>query len=103
MEGSEYGIEVRSLCCDAVISALGDERLSGTAPSMTADVCRRALDHVDLIAGYVRDPVMRERFFQRAPVRRIIDNAVRYSGRDAAEGGQRNGALRRRELDRPGK
>jgi tetratricopeptide (TPR) repeat protein len=84
MEGSEYGIEVRSLTCEAVIQAMRDERLSGATPSLTADVSRRALDHVDLIAGYVRDPFGRERFFQRPPVKRIVDHAMRYSGRDAS-------------------
>jgi eukaryotic-like serine/threonine-protein kinase len=83
MEGSEYGIEVRSLCCEAVIVALADERMSGST-SMTADVCRRALDHVDRIAGYVRDPSMRDRFFQRTSVRQIIDNAARFSARQSA-------------------
>jgi len=75
MEGSEYGIEVRSLCCDAVIKALGKDAASGT--TLTTDVCRRALDQVDKLAGYVRDARLREQFHERAPVRSIVEHALR--------------------------
>ncbi len=88
MEGSEYGIEVRSLCTDAVISSLADHRLATSSPTMTADVCRRALDHVDLIAGYVRDPLRREQFFKRPPVARIVGHAMRFSGAGGGLAGQ---------------
>jgi hypothetical protein len=47
---------------------------------MTGDVCRRALDQVDRIAGYIRDPRARERFFKRPPVQRIVDHALRFTG-----------------------
>ncbi|MBW2454263.1 MAG: hypothetical protein JRI68_07125, partial [Deltaproteobacteria bacterium] len=87
MEGSEYGIEVRSLCADAVISAVSNERLATASPTMTADVCRRALDHVDLIAGYVRDPVRRDQFFKRPPVARIVSHAMRFSATASGLGG----------------
>jgi tetratricopeptide (TPR) repeat protein len=73
MEGSEYGIEVRALCCEAILRAVG-----GTSPTLTADVCRRGLDHVDKIAGYIRDERHRERFFQRPPVKTIVELATRF-------------------------
>ncbi len=76
MEGSEYGIEVRGLCCDAVIHATQADRASGMRSPMTLDVCRRALDEVDRIAGYIRDPQLRERFFRRPPVRAISSSAL---------------------------
>ena len=74
MEGSEYGILVRSLCCAAVIRAVSRDAF-GTTPTMMADVCRRSLDHVDKISGYIRDPGVRERFFERASVKFIVDHA----------------------------
>jgi hypothetical protein len=77
MEGSEYGIEVRSLCCQAVIRAIASESTGRSGSTMTADVCRRALNQVDRIAGYIREPRMRELFFQRPPVRAIVELATR--------------------------
>ena len=84
MEGSEYGLEVRSLCCQAVIKALHQEKLTGSTPAMTADVCRRALDEVDRIAGFIRDDEMRELFFDRMPVREIVQNAGRFARSERA-------------------
>jgi hypothetical protein len=80
MEGSEYGIEVRSRCCEAVIRAHAQARLANSSAAMTSDVCRRALDQVDRIAGYIRDPRSRELFFKRPPVKRIVDHALRFTG-----------------------
>ena len=79
MEGSEYSVEIRSLCAEAVIHALADDDNPESAPSMTHDVCRRALEQVDKIAGYIRDPKLRELFFRRPPVKSIVDNAVKFS------------------------
>ncbi len=79
MEGSEYSIEVRSLCCEAVILAHGAAPEGSSAPNMTADVCRRALDQVDKIAGYVRDPKLREQFFRRPPVKSIVESAINFA------------------------
>jgi serine/threonine protein kinase/tetratricopeptide (TPR) repeat protein len=82
MEGSEYGIEVRSLCCEAAIAAQAQVR-TVASPSLTADVCRRALDQVDRIAGYIRDPRLRDLFFQRPAVKGIVEHATRFAARDA--------------------
>ncbi len=75
MEGSEYGILVRSLCCEAVFRALKDDAI-GASSSMTAEICRRALDHVDRVADYIRDPQLRALFFKRPTVKLIVDHAV---------------------------
>jgi predicted ATPase len=74
MEGSEYGIHIRALCARAVSDALGGDRL-GSSPTMAADVCRRSLAHVDKVAGYIRDPRLRELFFQRPSVKYIVERA----------------------------
>jgi len=79
MEGSEYSIEVRSLCCETVIHALEKDSREGAVPTMTADVCRRALNQVDKVAGYIRDLRLRELFFQRPPVRAIVGQAMRFA------------------------
>ncbi|MBM4358914.1 MAG: AAA family ATPase [Deltaproteobacteria bacterium] len=84
MEGSEYGIEVRSLCCEAVIRALGADG-SGAGATVMTDVCRRALSHVDALSGFIRDPAQRERFMMRPPVRSILDLAMRFV--PSSEGG----------------
>ncbi|MBM4375999.1 MAG: protein kinase [Deltaproteobacteria bacterium] len=77
MEGSEYGIEVRSLCCEAVTKALSRERpAEGT--DLDTDVCRRALHHVDKLSSYVRDPWLRDRFMERPPVRAIVEYAMLF-------------------------
>ncbi|MEM1031894.1 MAG: protein kinase [Myxococcota bacterium] len=82
MEGSEYGTTIRSLCVEAVTAALGGGDRRDTA-SVAADVCRRALDHVDRVAGYIRDPEHREAFFRRPPVRAILERSARMQGGEA--------------------
>jgi len=77
MEGSEYGIEVRSLCCEAIIKARGFDT-SASGSSLNTDVCRRALAQVDKLAGYVREPELRERFMHRPPVRSIVEYAMLF-------------------------
>ena len=77
MEGSEYGIEIRSLCCEAVIKAVGFDR-SATASTLNTSVCRRASNQVDKVLSYVRDPQLRERFMMRPPIRSIVENAMLF-------------------------
>ena len=80
MDGSEYGIEVRALCCHAVIQAMHRDKLTRATPAaMTADVCRRALSEVDRIAGFVRDAELRRLFLDRPAVKQIVTNAKRYA------------------------
>ncbi len=79
MEGSEYAVEVRSACCEAVLLALQQETQSGASPTMTADVFRRAFERIDKIANYIREPSLREMFFRRPPVKHIVDNAMKLA------------------------
>lgn len=78
MEGSEYGIHVRALATRAVTGAQSSDRI-GSSPAMSADVCRRALAHVDKVAGYIRDPRLKELFFKRPSVRYIVDTAQKLA------------------------
>ncbi|MEM9691698.1 MAG: tetratricopeptide repeat protein, partial [Myxococcota bacterium] len=82
MEGSEYGTKVRWLCCQAVSLAVAGDRLDAN-PSVWADVVRRSVNHIDRIAGYIRDPGHRERFFARAPVRFILEQSTKLRSHDS--------------------
>ena len=64
--GSEYGVEVRSLCCEA---------LRRGAPATARDAAARALAHVRKVAGNVRDPRLRALFYRRPVVDRILAEA----------------------------
>lgn len=59
---SEYGIEVRALCCEAMLG-------SGSAGR---DACARAVAHVHRVAERIRDPELRRMFFARPVVKRIF-------------------------------
>jgi len=90
MEGSEYGIEVRSLCCDAMLRGHPMAREPSTStPLPVLDTCQRALEHVQCIAGYIRDSQLRELFRERSPVKRILEQAaelgVQASGAQASD------------------
>jgi len=78
MEGSEYGVEVRAMCAEAMMRAFRAEGSFGAASSMSADVCRRALAHVDTVASYIRDPKLAELFFARPPVRLVREAAAEH-------------------------
>ncbi|WP_437878192.1 serine/threonine-protein kinase [Sorangium sp. So ce513] len=60
---SEYGIEVRDLCCAA---------LQKGAPASAADAYHRAAAHVRAVAGYIRDARLKALFLERAVVRRLL-------------------------------
>ncbi|WP_437639518.1 serine/threonine-protein kinase [Sorangium sp. So ce854] len=60
---SEYGIEVRDLCCAA---------LQKGAPASAADAYHRAAAHVRAVAGYIRDARLKALFLERTVVRRIL-------------------------------
>ncbi len=64
--GSEYGIEVRALCGDAMRRA---------APSSADDVYQRAAAHVKKVCGHVRDPALKRAFLSRNVVERILVEA----------------------------
>ncbi|WP_437602579.1 protein kinase domain-containing protein [Sorangium sp. So ce590] len=60
---SEYGIEVRDLCCEA---------LQKGAPASAGDAYHRAGMHVRQVASYIRDARLRALFLERTVVRRIL-------------------------------
>jgi serine/threonine protein kinase/tetratricopeptide (TPR) repeat protein len=61
--GSEYGVEIRALCCEALMH---------NAAESSDESCERAIAHVHRVAGYIRDPLLRQRFFSRTVVQRIL-------------------------------
>jgi len=64
--GSEYGIEVRALCCDAMRRA---------APSAADDLYQRAAAHVKRVASHIRDLELKKMFLSRSIVERILIEA----------------------------
>ncbi len=63
---SEYGIEVRALCTDALRRA---------SPLGLRDALFRASSHVRAVAAHIRDERLRELFLRRAVVARILSEA----------------------------
>ncbi|MFO0551901.1 MAG: protein kinase [Polyangiaceae bacterium] len=61
--GSEYGIEIRALGCDAI------RRVN---PIAAEDAYQRAAAHVLRVAGFIRDPMLFSSFFARSIVDRIL-------------------------------
>ncbi len=64
--GSEYGIEVRALACDAIRRG---------SPSTADDAYQRAASHVKRVAGFIRDPDLKRMFLGRSIVERILVEA----------------------------
>lgn len=64
--GSEFGIEVRSLCCEA---------LRRGSPPTAADAIQRSAAHVRRVASSVSDERLRAMFFARPIVDRIMVDA----------------------------
>jgi serine/threonine protein kinase/tetratricopeptide (TPR) repeat protein len=62
-EASEYGIEVRALCVEALRKA---------SPSTSRDAVERAAEHVRNVARYIKNDDLRALFFQRPVVERIL-------------------------------
>ena len=82
MEGSEYGVEVRAACVDALLRAHANSETASTRiPATTEDVCRRAVAHVDKLTGYISTPELQESFRQRPPVKSILDHAAQVAGK----------------------
>jgi serine/threonine protein kinase/tetratricopeptide (TPR) repeat protein len=67
LQGSEYGLFTRNLCCDALRKAGSPQ-----AEEMRA----RASDHVRRLLSYIRDPVLKGLFLRRRVVREILGNAT---------------------------
>jgi tetratricopeptide (TPR) repeat protein len=67
---SEYSLEVRALCCEALCKG---------APPSGREACVRTIDHVRRVHGFVRDPRLSALFLRRPVVERILAEA-RASG-----------------------
>ncbi|WP_438010097.1 protein kinase [Sorangium sp. So ce321] len=79
---SEYGIEVRDLCCAA---------LQKGAPASAVDAYHRAAMHVRQVAGYIRDARLKALFLERTVVRRIL--AAEAEGPAAGQDPLRRGEM----------
>ncbi len=62
-EASEYGVEVRALCVEALRRA---------SPSSSRDAVERAADHVRAVARHIKNDHLRALFYQRPIVDRIL-------------------------------
>ncbi len=62
-DASEYGIEIRALCVEALRKA---------SPSTSRDAVERAAGHVRDVASYIKNERFRALFFQRSVVDRIL-------------------------------
>ncbi|HEX6273812.1 MAG TPA: protein kinase [Polyangiaceae bacterium] len=67
LQGSEYGLFTRALCCDAL-------RMAGSPQA--EEMRQRASDYVRRLLTYVRDPVLKGLFLKRSVVRDILGNAT---------------------------
>jgi serine/threonine protein kinase/predicted ATPase len=67
LQGSEYGLQTRALCCEAL----------KTAGSPQAEEMRtRASDYVRRLLSYIRDPILKAFFLKRRVVRNILGDAT---------------------------
>jgi eukaryotic-like serine/threonine-protein kinase len=67
LQGSEYGLFTRQLCCDAL-------RQAGSPQA--EEMRNRASDYVRRLLSYIRDPVLKGLFLKRTVVRDILGNAT---------------------------
>ena len=67
LQGSEYGLFTRQLCCEAL-------RKAGSPQA--EEMRNRASDHVRRLLSYIRDPVLKGLFLRRRVVREILGNAT---------------------------
>ncbi len=67
LQGSEYGLFTRALCCDA---------LKNAGSPQAEEMRNRASDYVRRLLSYIRDPVLKGLFLKRAVVRDILGNAT---------------------------
>jgi serine/threonine protein kinase/tetratricopeptide (TPR) repeat protein len=67
LQGSEYGLFTRALCCEAL-------RKAGSPQA--EEMRNRASDHVRRLLSYIRDPVLKGMFLRRRVVRDILGKAT---------------------------
>lgn len=69
IQGSEYGLETRAICCTAL----------SKAGSPQADEMRgRAAEYARQILGFIREPYYRQAFLQRAVVRLVLGESANH-------------------------
>lgn len=66
IQGSEYGLETRALCCEA---------LENAGSPQAAEMRRRALGYIKQLADTIRDPELRGMFAKRPLVARLLATA----------------------------
>ena len=84
-EASEYGVEVRALCVEALRRA---------SPTSSRDAVERAADHVRAVAHHIKNDHLRALFFRRSIVDRILFEEREIFGDREAREGVRNSAAR---------
>ncbi len=65
VQGSEYGLETRALCCEAMQNAHSPQG---------RNLCQRAAEHVYHLLESIRDPDLRLMFVKRPTVARLLAN-----------------------------
>jgi len=63
LQGSEYGLQTRALCCEA---------LSRAGSPQAQEIRERARAYVQRLVEHIRDPIFRELFLKRRVVREIL-------------------------------
>ncbi len=75
VQGSEYGLETRVLCCQAMRSANSPQ---------SKEMCRRAFDHAYHLLESIRDSELRLMFVKRPIVAQLLENTEGAAERIAA-------------------
>src|SRR5258706_11328950 len=65
LQGSEYGLATRALCCEALTRA---------GSPQAGEIRSRARTYVNRVIAYIRDPIFRELFLKRRVVAQILEN-----------------------------
>jgi tetratricopeptide (TPR) repeat protein len=78
LEGSEYGIEVRALCCATLSRVTATD--TGPAAAMSHEAYARARDYVESLAQHIRKPELLTSFHERPPVRKILEATRQVDG-----------------------
>jgi tetratricopeptide (TPR) repeat protein len=65
LQGSEYGLPTRALCCEALARAGSPQAF---------EIRERARAYVQRLVEHIRDPIFRELFLQRRVVQEILEN-----------------------------
>ncbi|MFP6685202.1 MAG: protein kinase [Polyangiaceae bacterium] len=87
LEGSEYGIEVRAMCCSTLSRVTATD---SDAPGTVSDEAyERARVYVESLAQHIRKPELLKSFHERPPVRQILE-ATHHVGESPYSSGTRS-------------